>query len=56
MLDNGHTFKKDEKARVCGNTASMLKYSRFGKYFKVDERGDHQGLFDCGVSSKQEEN
>lgn len=25
----------------------MLKYSRFGKYFEVEGRGDHRGLFDC---------
>ena len=25
----------------------MIKYSRFSKYFNVDERGKHQGLFDC---------
>ena len=25
----------------------MIKYSRFGKYFDVQERGEHLGLFDC---------
>jgi len=25
----------------------MIRYSRFSKYFCVDERGEHQGLFDC---------
>ena len=25
----------------------MIKYTRFSKYFNVDERGKHQGLFDC---------
>ena len=25
----------------------MIKYSRFSKYFNVDERGEHTGLFDC---------
>ena len=25
----------------------MIKSSRFSKYFSVDERGEHLGLFDC---------
>lgn len=52
FLDNSHTFKKGESAPICGNTASMLKDSRFGKYFEVDERGHHRGLFDCSKTSE----
>ena len=36
---------------MCGNTASMLANTRFSKHFKVDERGNHKGLFDCSNSA-----
>ena len=35
-LDNAHAFKINEKVRICGNTASMIADTRFGKYFTVD--------------------
>jgi hypothetical protein len=34
---------------VCGNTASMVQESRYGRHFRVDgDRATHFGLFDCG--------
>jgi arsenite methyltransferase len=48
ILDNHHTFITDLPAAVCGNTADMLEKTRYGKHFKVTERKEHRGLFDCG--------
>jgi len=31
---------------VCGNTASMISNTRFGKVFKVTERTGHFGKFE----------
>lgn len=49
-LDGSHVFLKGKPEPVCGNTALMLKKTRFGKYFDI--RGDtktHYGLFPgCG--------
>jgi len=53
FLDEGHAFITDIASPVCGNTADMLGKTRFAKYFKVGERGQHKGLFDCsGTNSK----
>jgi arsenite methyltransferase len=33
---------------VCGNTAAMVKETRFGRHFKViGDRSVHYGPFDC---------
>ena len=47
-LDDHHLFKKNTPVLVCGNTASMLKNTRFGKHFKIlGDQTHHLGLFDC---------
>lgn len=57
-LDNSHVFSKGKPEPVCGNTALMLKKTRFEKYFDI--RGDaktHYGLFPgCGGRSLIEKN
>lgn len=47
FLDDHHTFVTGYPGAVCGNTADMLKETRYSKLFKVTERGQHLGLFDC---------
>ena len=49
VLDDHHTFETGRPVLVCGNTAAMLRDTRYGTAFEV--RGDesrHFGLFDCG--------
>ncbi|MEQ1505716.1 MAG: methyltransferase domain-containing protein [Myxococcota bacterium] len=49
QLDDHHLFELGRPERVCGNTAAMLRDTRFGPY--VDVVGDtsvHFGVFDCG--------
>ena len=48
-LDERHRFFTNKPLLVCGNTASMLSNTRFGKVFKVTERTGHFGKFEnCG--------
>lgn len=48
MLDDHHTFEKGKPMSVCGNTAMMLKATRYAKYFAVTgDMNTHFGLFDC---------
>lgn len=49
-LDRHHVFQKGKPQPVCGNTALMLKKSRFEKYFEiVGNTKTHYGLFPgCG--------
>ncbi|MEK7173180.1 MAG: methyltransferase type 11, partial [Patescibacteria group bacterium] len=35
VLDDHHTFYTNKPIAVCGNTASMLMNTRFGKHFKI---------------------
>ena len=48
-LDGEHVFYKNKPERICGNTAKMLKETRFGKYFKITgDFSEHFGAFeDC---------
>jgi SAM-dependent methyltransferase len=47
-LDDHHRFVKDKPMLVCGNTASMLSNTRYGKAFKIiGDRSVHFGAFDC---------
>ncbi|MEM7677510.1 MAG: methyltransferase domain-containing protein [Myxococcota bacterium] len=48
-LDDHHLFELNRPERVCGNTAAMLRDTRFGAHFEVigDQRV-HYGLFECG--------
>ncbi|MGQ3686062.1 MAG: methyltransferase domain-containing protein [Candidatus Loosdrechtia sp.] len=49
ILDDHHLFVTGKPALVCGNTASMLGNTRFGKHFKIAGGKDkHFGLFPCG--------
>lgn len=51
VLDDHHEFKTGMPVPVCGNTANMLKDTRFKDHFRVE--GDfftHYGVFDCAPS------
>ncbi len=50
-LDYHHTFITGKPMLVCGNTASMVSETRFGRHFKVvGDTSVHYGPFDCGPS------
>jgi len=53
-LDDHHRFFTGKPMLVCGNTASMVSNTRYGKAFKVTgDRSVHYGKFDgCGSESK----
>jgi ubiquinone/menaquinone biosynthesis C-methylase UbiE len=44
-LDDHHRFFTNKPLLVCGNTASMVSNTRFGKVFKVTDRTGHFGKF-----------
>jgi len=47
-LDDHHRLFTGKPMLVCGNTASMLSNTRYGKAFKViGDRTVHYGTFDC---------
>jgi ubiquinone/menaquinone biosynthesis C-methylase UbiE len=47
-LDDHHKFVTGKTILVCGNTASMLKETRYNKHFNVTgDRSVHYGPFDC---------
>lgn len=51
-LDDHHRFITGKPMLVCGNTAAMLRDTRFGKHFRVDgDRSVHYGPFDCGPAA-----
>jgi radical SAM/Cys-rich protein len=53
QLDDHHIFITNKPMLVCGNTASMLSDTRYGKHFKIT--GDisrHFGPFSCGQVPK----
>ena len=52
-LDDHHRFFTGKPMLVCGNTASMVSGTRFGKAFKViGDRARHYGAFEgCGTDS-----
>jgi len=56
-LDDHHRFITGKPMLVCGNTASMLSNTRFGKAFKViGDRSVHYGAFDgCGDDGRSDE-
>ena len=56
-LDDHHRFITGKPMLVCGNTASMLSNTRYGKAFKViGDRSVHFGAFDgCGTDSSRAE-
>jgi SAM-dependent methyltransferase len=55
-LDDHHRFFKNKPMLVCGNTASMISNTRYGKAFKViGNRDVHYGVFeDCAPGSNNE--
>ena len=52
-LDDHHRFITGKPMLVCGNTASMISNTRYGKAFKViGDRSTHFGAFEgCGTDS-----
>jgi SAM-dependent methyltransferase len=49
-LDDHHRFFTKKPMLVCGNTASMISNTRYGKAFKiVGDRSTHFGVFDCST-------
>jgi len=55
-LDDHHRFFTGKPMLVCGNTASMVSKTRYGKAFKViGDRSVHYGKFDCGSSEKKKD-
>jgi ubiquinone/menaquinone biosynthesis C-methylase UbiE len=51
-LDDHHRFFTNKPMAVCGNTASMVSNTRYGKAFKVmGDRSVHFGKFDCKPES-----
>ncbi len=49
ILDDHHAFVTGKPLLVCGNTASMISNTRYGKHFKiVGDKAKHFGLFPCG--------
>jgi SAM-dependent methyltransferase len=54
VLDDHHVFVTGKPVLVCGNTASMLADTRFGKHFKMaGDRSRHFGLFPRGPASNE---
>ena len=57
MLDDHHICKTGKPLLVCGNTASMLQETRFGKFFNITgDRSTHFGPFLCSTNSNGVEN
>jgi SAM-dependent methyltransferase len=55
-LDDHHTFVSGKPMLVCGNTAAMVKETRFGRHFTVvGDRSVHYGPFACKTSSGGEQ-
>lgn len=53
-LDDHHLFENGRPQPVCGNTAAMLKDTRYSEHFRVT--GDmtrHFGLFDCNAPASE---
>ena len=55
-LDDHHRFFTGKPMLVCGNTASMVSDTRYGKAFKaIGNRDVHYGAFDgCGTEKKDD--
>jgi arsenite methyltransferase len=49
-LDDHHLFVTAKPMLVCGNTADMVRSTRYAKHFEVlGSKSQHFGLFDCSV-------
>ena len=54
-LDDHHRFLTNKPMLVCGNTASMLANTRYGKAFKIiGDRSVHFGVFDCSAPDRDD--
>jgi arsenite methyltransferase len=54
-LDDHHIFEINKPMLVCGNTADMIKQSRFAKHFEViGEKTTHYGIFDCAPTASSD--
>lgn len=52
VFDEHHIFIAQKPILICGNTASMLENTRYGRYFKVvGDRRTHFGPFNCAPIS-----
>jgi len=50
VFDDHHVFETDRPMTVCGNTAAMLRETRYGEHFEVrGDRSRHFGLFPCAA-------
>jgi SAM-dependent methyltransferase len=56
-LDDHHHFVKGKPMLVCGNTASMVSDTRYGRSFEVTgDRSTHYGRFGaCGSAAKEKD-
>jgi len=51
-LDDHHRFITGKPMLVCGNTAAMVRETRFGRHFRVEgNRNVHYGPFDCAPAA-----
>jgi 2-polyprenyl-3-methyl-5-hydroxy-6-metoxy-1,4-benzoquinol methylase len=54
-LDDHHLFITGRPMRVCGNTAAMVRKTRFSRHFRVEgDTSVHQGSFDCDPATKND--
>ena len=55
-LDDHHRFITGKPMLVCGNTAAMVRDTRFGAHFQVTgDQSVHYGPFDCGPAAGRDE-
>ncbi len=56
-LDDHHVFEAGRPERVCGNTAAMLRDTRYGEHFEViGDTSVHYGVFPCGETMATQAN
>lgn len=52
VLDDHHTFYTGKPMLVCGNSAAMVRETRFKEHFRVEgDRSRHYGAFNCEPAS-----
>ncbi|MEN8142053.1 MAG: methyltransferase type 11, partial [Thermodesulfobacteriota bacterium] len=55
-LDDHHRFITGKPMLVCGNTAAMVRDTRFGKHFRVEgDQSVHYGPFGCAPAAGRDE-
>ncbi len=56
IFDTQYTFLTGKPIPVCGNTASILRHTRFARHFKVTgDKSRHLGTFSQGCAPKTED-